>query len=196
MCHQEVDGFASSTRCALDHGLCAAGALVYESIRDITASSVNSIEQARVFDEIPAACRKIILSTNIAETSITIPDVQLVVDTGRLREKRYDQLRRINKLQCMRVTKSNAKQCAGPAGPAGPAGRVQNNSTVLYTPPGPLMPYARFGLPEMLRSDLQEICLDIKAQKFSAPIRGFLAAAIEPPATTAVDTSVINMQAL
>ena len=76
--------------------------------------------QQEVFNDVPDGCRKIILATNIAETSITIPDVQYVVDTGKLREKQYDQARRITKLECTWVSKSNAKQRAGRAG------RVQN----------------------------------------------------------------------
>lgn len=153
-------------------------------------SSVPAAEQAEVFAPVPADCRKIILSTNIAETSVTIPDVQHVVDTGKLREKRYDQLRRITKLQCTWISKSNAKQRAGRAG------RVQNgNYYALYSK-------ARFeslravGLPEMLRSDLQEICLDIKAQAFKSPIRDFLSESIEPPPPAAVDASVVNLKAL
>lgn len=51
-------------------------------------SSVPREDQAAAFDVPPPGCRKIILSTNIAETSVTVPDVQHVVDAGKLREKR------------------------------------------------------------------------------------------------------------
>jgi len=153
-------------------------------------SSVPAAEQADVFNPVPAGCRKIILSTNIAETSVTIPDIQYVVDTGKLREKRYDQIRRITKLQCTWISKSNATQRAGRAG------RVRDgNYYALYS-------RARYeslravGLPEMLRSDLQEICLAIKAQSFKAPIRDFLSEAIEPPPSDAVNRSVMNLQSL
>ena len=153
-------------------------------------SSVPSDEQAKVFDKLPTGCRRIILSTNIAETSVTIPDVQFVVDTGKLREKRYDQIRRITKLQCTWISKSNAKQRAGRAG------RVQNGHYYALYSYERSNDFRAIGLPEMLRSDLQEICLDIKAQKFKAPIRNFLAQAIEPPAPAAVDASVANLQTL
>lgn len=153
-------------------------------------SSVPANEQTAAFDPVPSGCRKIILSTNIAETSVTIPDVQFVVDTGKLREKQYDQQRRITKLQCTWISKSNAKQRAGRAG------RVQNgNYYALYSRPR-FESLRATGLPEMLRSDLQEICLDIKAQAFQAPIREFLSQAIEPPSPAAVDASVRNLQSL
>lgn len=48
----------------------------------------------------------------------------------------------------------------------------------------------------MLRTDLQELCLDIKSQSFNSPIREFLSEAIEPPAPSAVDVAVNNLQAL
>ena len=146
--------------------------------------------QSAVFDTVPQHCRKIILSTNIAETSITIPDVQYVVDTGKLREKRYDQLRRITKLECTWISKSNSKQRAGRAG------RVQNGNYYALFSKSRYESLRAIGLPEMLRTDLQEICLDIKAQAFQSPLREFLAAAIEPPPASAVDSSVKNLQAL
>ena len=146
--------------------------------------------QKEVFSEVPQGCRKIILATNIAETSITIPDVQYVVDSGKLREKQYDQVRRITKLQCTWVSKSNCKQRSGRAG------RVQNGNYYALFSKARYESLNAIGLPEMLRADLQEVCLDIKAQAFHSPIREFLAAAIEPPSPKAVDNSVMNLQAL
>ena len=145
---------------------------------------------AAVFEPVPDGCRKIILSTNIAETSVTIPDVQYVVDTGKLREMQYDQMRRISSLVCTWISKSNAKQRAGRAG------RVQNgNYYALYTKQR-YETLRAIGLSELLRSDLQEICLQIKAQAFQTPIRDFLAEAVEPPGPSSVDQSVINLQTL
>ncbi len=145
---------------------------------------------AAVFEPVPDGCRKVILSTNIAETSVTIPDVQYVVDTGKLREMQYDQTRRISSLVCTWISKSNSKQRAGRAG------RVQNgNYYALYTKQR-YETLRAIGLPELLRSDLQEICLQIKAQAFQTPIRDFLAEAIEPPGPSSVDKSVINLQTL
>ena len=146
--------------------------------------------QTSVFEPVPEGCRKIILSTNIAETSVTIPDVQHVVDTGKLREKQYDQMRRITMLLCTWISKSNSKQRAGRAG------RVQNGNYYALYSKERYDSLRAIGLPELLRSDLQEICLDVKSQAFGTPVREFLAEAIEPPAPKAVDASVINLQAL
>ena len=146
--------------------------------------------QTEVFDPTPEGCRKIILGTNIAETSITIPDVQYVVDTGKCREKRYDQLKRITALQCTWVSKSNSKQRAGRAG------RVQNGHYYALFSKARHHALRAVGLPEILRSDLQETCLDIKAQAFDSPIREFLSDAIESPSPKAVDAAVTNLQSL
>ena len=146
--------------------------------------------QTAVFEAVADGCRKIILSTNIAETSVTIPEVKHIVDSGKLREKQYDQERRITMLVCTWISKSNAKQRAGRAG------RVQDgNYYALYSKERhqSLRP---IGLPEILRSDLQETCLDIKAQAYDTPVREFLAEALEPPSPKAVDASVINLKAL
>ena len=146
--------------------------------------------QTEVFEDVPEGCRKVILATNIAETSITIPDVQYVVDAGKLRQKEYDQIRRITQLKCTWISKSNSKQRAGRAG------RVQNGHYYALFSKERYNSMRAIGLPEMLRADLQEVCLDIKAQAFKSPIRDFLAEAIEPPSPKAVDASVMNLQAL
>ncbi|KAL6718453.1 hypothetical protein ACLMJK_004543 [Lecanora helva] len=146
--------------------------------------------QNTVFDPVPEGCRKIILATNIAETSVTIPDVQYVVDTGKLREKQYDQQRRISQLLCTWISKSNAKQRAGRAG------RVQNGNYYALFTKQRYESLRAIGLPELLRVDLQEICLHVSAQAFKTPIREFLAEAIEPPSPKSVDASVTNLEAL
>lgn len=146
--------------------------------------------QTEVFRIVPPECRKIILATNIAETSITIPEVQYVVDTGKLKEKQYDQTRRITQLKCTWISKSNSKQRAGRAG------RVQNGHYYALFPRERYDMMRPIGIPEMLRTDLQEVCLAVKAQAIQIPVREFLASAIEPPSPKAVDLSLQNLEAL
>lgn len=153
-------------------------------------SSVPKEEQQEIFDAPPPGCRKIILSTNLAETSVTLADVKYVVDTGKLRETRYDQLRRITKLQCVWESKSNSKQRMGRAG------RVQDGFYYGLFSKERAESLRAIGLPELLRSDLQETCLSIAAQRFNEPIASFLAQAIEPPTERAVDAAVTNLVAI
>jgi HrpA-like RNA helicase len=153
-------------------------------------SQVAPDQQSEVLKPPATGCRKIILSTNIAETSLTVPDVQHVIDTGKLRELRYDQVRRITRLQTVWESRSNARQRAGRAG------RVQKgNYYALYTRERrDAMPVA--GKAELLRSDLQGICLSIKSQGFGESISQFLLEAIEPPTQKAVDAAVENLKAI
>ncbi|KJX95026.1 hypothetical protein TI39_contig4141g00005 [Zymoseptoria brevis] len=153
-------------------------------------SQVDPEKQSEVLDRPTPGCRKIILSTNIAETSITVPDVKHVVDTGKMRESRYDQVRRITKLQTVWESTSNARQRAGRAG------RVQEgNYYALYTRERrEAMPAA--GLAELLRSDLQSVCLSVKAQGFQESVSKFLAQAIEPPPQESVDAAIDNLKAI
>ena len=58
----------------------------------ITASGVPIAEQRRVFQRPPPGCVKVVLATNIAETSLTIDDVSYVVDSGRSKDKGYEPL--------------------------------------------------------------------------------------------------------
>nr|POF18559.1 atp-dependent rna helicase dhx36 [Quercus suber] len=153
-------------------------------------SSIPSQEQAEVFKPSPPGCRKIILSTNIAETSVTVPDVKFVVDSGKLREKRYDQMRRITKLATTWESKSNSRQRAGRAG------RVQSGSYYALFSKNRRDSLRAVGLPELLRSDLQETCLSIKARGFQGRVEEFLSQAIEPPLPAAVSSALENLKAI
>lgn len=76
--------------------------------------------QARVFDSVPQGTRKLIIATNIAETSLTIPGIRYVIDPGFTREKRYDANTGIDFLQTTKISQISAQQRAGRAGRTGP----------------------------------------------------------------------------
>jgi ATP-dependent RNA helicase DHX29 len=79
-------------------------------------STISSEGQSAVFDTPPPGVRKIVISTNIAETGVTIPDITCVIDSGKHREMRYDEKRQISRLVETYIAKSNAKQRRGRAG--------------------------------------------------------------------------------
>ncbi|XP_069135527.1 uncharacterized protein [Argopecten irradians] len=76
-------------------------------------------EQRKVFDSIIGK-RKIVFATNSAETSVTIPGIRYVIDTGLVKEMSYDPKRKMNTLAVTTVTKSSADQRKGRAGRLGP----------------------------------------------------------------------------
>ncbi|CAG9533588.1 unnamed protein product [Cercopithifilaria johnstoni] len=147
-------------------------------------SQMGSQDQQRVFEPVGRGYRKVILSTNIAEASLTIDDVVFVIDCGKVKEKIYDHSTRISQLKMTWIAKSNAEQRAGRAG------RCRNGYCFrLYTTED----YARMNptqLPEMKRSAIHEVCLHAKMfapRKYS--VRQFLLNAPEPPAAMAIDRS-------
>ncbi|KAI0021714.1 P-loop containing nucleoside triphosphate hydrolase protein [Xylariomycetidae sp. FL0641] len=153
-------------------------------------SSISNEDQSKVFERVPDQCRKIILSTNIAETSVTVTDVKHVVDTGKLREIRYNQETRITQLQCVWESKSNAKQRAGRAG------RVADGYYYALFSKERHDSMRTIGLPEMLRSDLQTTCLSVASQSFGRSIATFLSEAIEPPSVEAVQLAIDSLKAM
>lgn len=79
-------------------------------------SSIPLAEQQAVFEPPREGVRRVVLSTNIAETSVTIPDVVFVVDSAKCKEKRYDPERRLSQLVSAWTGTSNVLQRAGRAG--------------------------------------------------------------------------------
>ncbi len=101
--------------------------------------------------------RKIIVSTNVAETSLTIEGVTLVVDSGLARIARYDPHRGINTLLIEKISRASADQRAGRAGRTAPGICIR-----LWTEKDHARRPAR-ELPEILRMDLSETLLALKA---------------------------------
>lgn len=133
-------------------------------------------EQRDAFRRLPRGRRKVVLATNIAETSITIPDIVVVVDTGRLKEMRYESQSKLHCLTDAWVSRAAAKQRRGRAG------RVRDGFCyALYSSAQhDLMdPYQ---VPEMLRCPLEELCLQVLSLGMATRgVRELLRRAFDPP---------------
>jgi ATP-dependent helicase HrpB len=103
----------------------------------------------------PSKKRKLILCTNIAETSLTVDGVTAVVDTGLARINRFDPQFGLNRLELSRISRASATQRAGRAGRTGPGKALR-----LWTEREQLS-LAEFELPEIARVDLSESVLRI-----------------------------------
>ncbi|KAK6192740.1 hypothetical protein SNE40_004162 [Patella caerulea] len=77
-------------------------------------------EQQEVFQGLPVGQRKIVFATNAAETSITIPGIKFVIDTGMAKEREFDPIRHINTLRPKIISRSSANQRKGRAGRTAP----------------------------------------------------------------------------
>lgn len=111
----------------------------------------------------PSSLPRIILSTNVAESSITIEGVSSVIDSGLARIATYSPWTGLPALTIGRVSKASARQRAGRAARTGP-GRVVR----LYTQTD-YQARADFDAPEILRSDLAQLCLALRAMGIDDP---------------------------
>lgn len=118
-------------------------------------SRLSAREQGRVFGG--TSGRKIIVSTNVAETSITIPGIKYVVDTGLARISRYSARTRTTSLPVEPVSKSSADQRMGRCG------RVQNGVCIRLFSEDDYLARPRFTPPEIRRANLAEVILRMLA---------------------------------
>ncbi|XP_008939520.1 PREDICTED: putative ATP-dependent RNA helicase DHX33 [Merops nubicus] len=120
-------------------------------------ASLPYSQQLRVFQAAPKGCRKVILSTNIAETSITIPGIKYVVDTGMVKAKKYSPETGLEVLAVQRVSKAQAWQRTGRAG--------REDSGVcyrLYTEEE-FEKFEKMTIPEIQRCNLASVILQLLA---------------------------------
>ncbi len=108
-------------------------------------------EQRRVFS--PAGAQKIVVATNIAETSLTIPGIRYVIDTGLARISQYNPRTRTNSLPVRPISRSSADQRKGRCG------RVQNGLCIRLYEEEDYLNRPQFSVPEILRSNLAEVIL-------------------------------------
>ncbi len=118
-------------------------------------SRLSNAEQDRVFH--PSGRRRIVLATNVAETSLTVPGIRYVVDTGVARIHRYSTRQKIDMLQIEPIAQASAKQRAGRCGRVAAGicirlyGEVDHNARPAFT------------TPEILRTSLASVILRMKS---------------------------------
>ncbi|KAI3694040.1 hypothetical protein L1987_76998 [Smallanthus sonchifolius] len=151
-------------------------------------SMVPSIEQKKVFKRPPHGCRKIILSTNIAETAVTIDDVVFVIDSGRMKEKSYDPYNKVSTLQSSWISKASAKQREGRAGRC-QAGICYHLYSKLRA-----ASLLEFQVPEIKRTPIEELCLQVKLLDPSCKIQDFLKKTLDPPVSEAIQNAITVLQ--
>lgn len=144
-------------------------------------ASLQSSEQRRVFPHAPYGKRKVVVATNVAETSITIDDIVAVIDTGRVKETSYDPQNNMRKLEEVWASRAACKQRRGRAG------RVQAGKCYkLYTRNAEMTKMAERPEPEIRRVPLEQLCLSVRAMGIK-DVGAFLASALTPPESMAVD---------
>ncbi len=132
-------------------------------------------EQQRIFA--PGPRRRVIVATNIAETSITLPRIRYVIDAGLSRMSRYNPRTRTKRLPVEDISQSSANQRAGRAG------RVQDGTCIRLYAQDDFEKRPRFTQPEIQRANLAEVILRMKAFRLG-DIETF--PFLDPPVSAAV----------
>ena len=192
----ETDADASNAILCFVPGAAEVDKLCRAVARDLRRATVVPLhgslpprDQRRAFQRPPKDSRKVVVSTNVAETSITIDDVVHVVDTGRAREIRYNAASGVASLSEVRVARAATTQRAGRAG------RVKPGTCWHAYPEADLGVLPAHAAPEMLRTPLQDLVLQVLKLGLGGP-RQFLGAAPQPPPTRAVDAALDDLLAI
>ncbi|KAI9253572.1 P-loop containing nucleoside triphosphate hydrolase protein [Sporodiniella umbellata] len=150
-------------------------------------STLSSDHQEKAFEVPPEGVRKIVFSTNIAETGVTISDVTVVIDTGMSRTISYDDKRKVSRLLQKHIAKANAKQRRGRAG------RVQEGVCFHLFTQDRFEQMSDYETPEILRLPLEELCLRIKVYKLGS-IVDVLGSALDAPSRKAIENAIQSLQ--
>ncbi|KAK9370309.1 P-loop containing nucleoside triphosphate hydrolase protein [Lipomyces kononenkoae] len=146
-------------------------------------ASLLPSDQRKVFLSPPKGKRKVVAATNVAETSITIPDVVAVVDTGRVKETVFDPQTNMTRLVETWVSQAAAKQRRGRAG------RVSSGTCYkLYTRNAETSRLPARQVPEMGRTPLEQLYLMVKAMSVGE-VEQFLGEALDPPDVMAIEAA-------
>ena len=149
-------------------------------------SRLSAGDQDRIFKP-SGGQRRIVLATNVAETSLTVPGIRYVIDTGLARVKRYSYRNKVEQLQVERISQAAARQRAGRCGrvAAGVCVRLYDEADFTARPP--------FTDPEILRSSLAGVILRMKSLKLT-DVESF--PFIEPPPAKAISDGYALLQEL
>ncbi|MGZ5648679.1 MAG: ATP-dependent RNA helicase HrpA, partial [Usitatibacter sp.] len=139
-------------------------------------SRLSAEDQDRVFER--SAHRRIVLATNVAETSLTVPGIHFVIDTGLARVKRYSPRQRLDQLRIEPISQAAARQRAGRCG------RVASGIAIRLYAEEEFAQRPEYTTPEILRTSLASVILRMAALELG-PIAEF--PFIEPPTPRQVE---------
>lgn len=140
--------------------------------------------------KVPGGCRRILLSTDIAEASLTLPDVEYVIDAGRVNQLFSSQRSLSSRMALSWISRSSSSQRAGRAG------RVKNGQYFFLGTQRCFDSLRVTNAPEIVRSDLLETCLRAKHMGPESSISGILKEAIESPDEENVELAVQSLKHL
>ncbi|KAJ2498249.1 hypothetical protein GGH96_004453 [Coemansia sp. RSA 1972] len=172
----------------LTQAMKALGSKVPELVICPIYANLPSELQARIFEPTPEGARKVILATNIAETSITIDGVVYVIDPGFVKQNSYNPRTGMESLQVVPCSQASASQRAGRAGRIGPGKCFR-----MFTQHAFLTEMDENTPPEILRTNLSSVVLMLKCIGINNLIEFDF---MDPPSPTALQHSLEHLYAL
>lgn len=149
----------------------------------------DGADESNVFRSLRAT-RKIILATNIAETSVTIPDAVHAIDSGIMKILSYDPVNDCSQLITTKISRANAQQRAGRIG------RTREGTCYRFYSYQTYRQMNNHVTPEIHRTPLTNICLNVKSMIGEEQIERFLTQLIEPPLVQNVMASIDQLKAI
>ena len=120
-------------------------------------SLLSSQQQAKVFQPPPEGTRLCVVATNVAETSLTIPNIKYVVDTGMVKRRYYDKVTGVSSFKITWTSRASADQRAGRAGRVEPGHCYRLYSSAVFT-----NDFEEFSAPEISRRPVDDLVLQMK----------------------------------
>ncbi|ETN42294.1 uncharacterized protein HMPREF1541_04235 [Cyphellophora europaea CBS 101466] len=151
-------------------------------------SALPSEMQSKIFDPAPAGSRKVVIATNIAETSITIDHIYYVIDPGFVKQNAYDPKLGMDSLIVTPISQAQAKQRAGRAGRTGPGKCFRLYTEAAYQ--SEMLPTT---IPEIQRQNLSNTILMLKAMGINDLLHFDF---MDPPPTNTMLTALEELYAL
>ncbi|XP_068441833.1 probable ATP-dependent RNA helicase DHX34 [Clinocottus analis] len=148
-------------------------------------STLSLAQQDKVFDISPPAVRKCIISTNIAETSVTIDGVRFVVDSGKVKEMSFDPKAKMQRLQEFWISRASSEQRKGRAGRTGPGVCYRLYAESDYDA------FAPYPVPEIHRVALDSLILQMKSMCLGDPLSFVF---IDPPPAASIQTAITYLK--
>ncbi|XP_029963678.1 putative ATP-dependent RNA helicase DHX34 [Salarias fasciatus] len=148
-------------------------------------STLSIAQQDKVFDIAPPGVRKCIISTNIAETSVTIDGVRFVVDSGKVKEMSFDPKAKMQRLQEFWISRASSEQRKGRAGRTGPGVCYRLYAESDYDA------FAPYPVPEIHRVALDSLILQMKSMCLGDPLSFIF---IDPPPASSIQTAVTYLK--
>lgn len=119
---------------------------------------LSTKQQLKVFEEVPEGHRLCVVATNVAETSLTIPNIRYVVDAGKAKEKNYDPHTQASSFAVNWTSQASADQRKGRAGRTGPGHCYRLYSSAVFNDQ-----FEKFAMPEINRTPIEGVVLQMKS---------------------------------